>query len=86
MASAIRRTCRRELGGDARMTDPSSLTPSNWENFYVIVGSSSGALIGLQFVVVTLVAESRTVRIESPASSAFAPSTVVHFTGAINRP
>jgi hypothetical protein len=23
-----------------------------WENFYVIVGSSAGALIGLQFVVV----------------------------------
>ena len=25
-----------------------------WENFYVIVGSSAGALIGLQFVVMTL--------------------------------
>jgi len=25
-----------------------------WENFYVIVGSSVGALIGLQFVVMTL--------------------------------
>jgi len=30
---------------------------SGWENFYVIVGSSAGALIGLQFVVVTLIAE-----------------------------
>ena len=28
-----------------------------WENFYVIVGSSAGALIGLQFVVLTLIAE-----------------------------
>jgi hypothetical protein len=28
-----------------------------WENFYVIVGSSAGALIGLQFVVITLIAE-----------------------------
>ena len=27
-----------------------------WENFYVIVGSSAGALIGLQFVVMTLIA------------------------------
>jgi hypothetical protein len=30
---------------------------SSWENFYVIVGSSAGALIGLQFVVMTLIAE-----------------------------
>jgi len=28
---------------------------SGWENFYVIVGSSAGALIGLQFVVITLI-------------------------------
>lgn len=28
-----------------------------WANFYVIVGSSAGALIGLQFVVITLIAE-----------------------------
>jgi len=27
-----------------------------WQNFYVIVGSSAGALIGLQFVVMTLIA------------------------------
>ena len=30
---------------------------TEWENFYVIVGSSAGALIGLQFVVITLIAE-----------------------------
>lgn len=30
---------------------------SGWENFYVIVGSSAGALIGLQFVVITLIAD-----------------------------
>jgi hypothetical protein len=28
-----------------------------WESFYVIVGAAAGALIGLQFVVVTLIAE-----------------------------
>jgi len=28
-----------------------------WENFHVIVGSSAGALIGLQFVVITFIAE-----------------------------
>jgi hypothetical protein len=30
-------------------------TLAGWENFYVIVGSSAGALIGLQFVVITLI-------------------------------
>ena len=30
---------------------------AGWENFYVIVGSSAGALIGLQFVVVTTVSQ-----------------------------
>ena len=29
---------------------------NGWANFYVIVGSSAGGLIGLQFVVMTLVA------------------------------
>ena len=28
-----------------------------WESFYVIVGAAAGALIGLQFVVMTLIAE-----------------------------
>ena len=32
---------------------------SSWESFYVIVGSSGGALIGLQFVVITLIAGRR---------------------------
>ena len=35
----------------------SALIP--WDNFYVIVGSSAAALTGLQFVVITLVAETR---------------------------
>ena len=30
---------------------------AEWGNFYVIVGSSAGALIGLQFVVITLIAD-----------------------------
>jgi len=32
---------------------------TEWESFYVIVGSAAGALIGLQFVVMTLVAAIR---------------------------
>jgi len=30
---------------------------AKWDSFYVIVGSAAGALIGLQFVVITLIAE-----------------------------
>ena len=52
---------------------------SGWENFYVIVGSSAGALIGLQFVVITLIAEIPVVRDVERASSAFATPTIVHF-------
>jgi hypothetical protein len=55
---------------------------SAWEGFYVIVGTSGGALIGLQFVVMTLIADSRT-RNEPGALSAFGTPTVVHLTGAL---
>ena len=51
---------------------------TEWGSFYVIVGSSAGALIGLQFVVLTLISE-RT-RIRAPETSdAFATPSVVHF-------
>ena len=49
-----------------------------WENFYVIVGSSAGALIGLQFVVMTLIAERPPIR-AAEAGAAFATPTIVHF-------
>jgi hypothetical protein len=52
---------------------------TGWENFYVIVGSSAGALIGLQFVVITLIAEIPIVRDVERAGSAFATPTIVHF-------
>jgi hypothetical protein len=51
---------------------------TGWENFYVIVGSSAGALIGLQFVVITLIAERPGARM-AEASAAFATPSVVHF-------
>ncbi len=51
---------------------------SGWENFYVIVGSSAGALIGLQFVVITLIADFPVVRDAERAGSAFATPTIVH--------
>ena len=49
-----------------------------WETFYVIIGSSAGALIGLQFVVIALIAETRkqsTIR----EIDAFATPTILHF-------
>jgi hypothetical protein len=55
---------------------------SSWENFYVIVGSSGGALIGLQFVVITLIASRRDLA-TAGALSAFGTPTVVHLTGAL---
>jgi len=51
-----------------------------WQNFYVIVGSSAGALTGLQFVVAALVADIGDNRAFASASSALATPTVVHFT------
>jgi ABC-type transport system involved in multi-copper enzyme maturation permease subunit len=49
-----------------------------WDSFYVIVGSAAGALIGLQFVVMTLVAERPPLR-AAEAGAAFATPTIVHF-------
>jgi len=51
---------------------------NGWENFYVVVGSSAGDLIGLQFVVITLVADRPALR-TAEAGAAFAPPSVVHF-------
>jgi hypothetical protein len=49
-----------------------------WASFYVIVGSSAGALTGLQFVVMTLISESgRPGGVET--ISAFGTPNVVHF-------
>jgi len=52
---------------------------AGWENFYVIVGSSAGALIGLQFVVITLIADMPIARGDAQAGAAFATPSVVHF-------
>jgi hypothetical protein len=49
-----------------------------WDSFYVIVGSAAGALIGLQFVVMTLIAERPPLR-AADAGAAFATPTIVHF-------
>jgi hypothetical protein len=48
-------------------------------NFYVIVGSSAGALIGLQFVVMTLIADMPLGQGSAQAGHAFGTPTIVHF-------
>ena len=50
-----------------------------WANFYVIVGSSAGALIGLQFVVLSLITDKRLPRTDAAAGRAFATPQIVHF-------
>lgn len=49
-----------------------------WDSFYVIVGSAAGALIGLQFVVMTLIAD-RPLPRAWEAAPAFSTPTIVHF-------
>jgi hypothetical protein len=51
---------------------------TSWTNFYVIVGSSSGALTGLTFVVISLTAgrHSEDARL---VMNAFTTPIVVHF-------
>jgi hypothetical protein len=53
-----------------------------WQNFYVIVGSSGAALIGVQFVVIALIANMR-VRTTAESINAFGTPNVVHFGGAL---
>jgi hypothetical protein len=56
---------------------------SAWQNFYVIVGSSAAALIGVQFVVIALVAGMRRRIATAESVRAFATPTVVHLGGAL---
>ena len=49
-----------------------------WDSFYVITGSAAGALIGLQFVVLTLIAQRPNVAAPE-AGNAFSTPTIVHF-------
>ena len=52
-----------------------------WANFYVIVGSAGAALVGLQFVVLTLIAGRRK-RPDEMAVQGFSTPTVMYLAGA----
>jgi hypothetical protein len=51
---------------------------AEWEKFYVIVGTSAGSLIGLQVVVIAIIARSPIVRGQAYAGAALATPTIVH--------
>ena len=55
---------------------------AQWQNFYVIAGSSAGALTGLQFVVIALIANAELTP-SMPEVRAFGTPTVVHFCAAL---
>lgn len=55
---------------------------TEWDSFYLIVGSAAGALIGLQFVVITLVAQRPPAR-AADAGAAFMTPTTIHFSSAL---
>jgi hypothetical protein len=55
---------------------------TEWESFYVIVGSSAAALIGLQFVVIALISDTRTPSTK-PEIDAFATPTIIHFAASL---
>lgn len=56
---------------------------SSWTDFYVIAGSSAGALIGLQFVVITLIASTPVADRGAEASRTFATPTIVHLSSVL---
>ena len=65
------------------MTEFANPRLAAWETFYVIVGSSGAALIGIQFVVIALVADMRKLTTTAESIGAFATPTVVHLGGAL---
>jgi len=65
------------------MDETTPFTPQAWESFFVIVGSTAGALIGLQFVVLTLITEAGMIRGGGETLSAFGSPNVVHFCAAL---
>lgn len=63
------------------LDDPSH-SLAGWQNFYVIAGSASAQLAGLQFVVMSLIAQ-REPAAGMPEIRAFGTPTVVHFCAAL---
>lgn len=56
---------------------------SAWQTFYEIIGSSAGALVGLQFLGIALIASTRKQTSVEPIN-AFGTPNVVHFAGTLS--
>jgi len=56
---------------------------AGWENFYVIVGGSAGALIGLQFVALSLIANQPLARANAQTGGTFSTPTIIHFSAVL---
>jgi hypothetical protein len=52
---------------------------SEWQNFYIIMGSAAGGLTGLQFVVMALIADMPAIDEESQAVTVFSTPSIVNF-------
>lgn len=52
---------------------------AEWQNFYMIIGSAAGALIGLQFVTMALVADIPISAEDSQGGEVFSTPTIVQF-------
>lgn len=65
------------------MHEPASSVLGPWSAFYTLIGASSATLIGLMFIVVTLVAGRPRVNQSSEATGTFSTPTVVHFGAAL---
>ena len=52
---------------------------SAWQSFYAMVGSAAGALIGLQFVVIALLASFERIKRSVEFGAVFATPNLVHF-------
>jgi hypothetical protein len=66
------------------MTESVSSILGSWSNFYVLCGSSAGALTGLMFVVITLVSGvERSQNNTRDGMSVFSTPTVAHFGSAL---
>jgi hypothetical protein len=65
------------------MMEASAMAIRDWDSFFVIVGSSAGALTGLQFVVLTLIADSAAATRNPESIAAFGSPNVVHFCAAL---
>jgi hypothetical protein len=66
------------------LTSSAALSLGEWQNFYVLVGSSAGALTGLTFIVITVAADSRDSGIRNATARlaglrAFITPTAVYF-------